>query len=343
MTSTKDLSAPSHVAASFLNKVPVVTATFWVIKILSTTIGETFADFLAVNVGLGPTVTDVAMMALLAATLVAQLRTRRYVPWLYWLTVVLVSIVGTQITDLFTDVLGVSLYVSTAVFAVVLSVVFVVWWRQERTLAITAIDTPRRERFYWAAILVTFALGTAGGDLATEALSLGFRNGVLLFGGLILAVWTARELGASSVLTFWLAYVLTRPLGAHGPLSITGRARDLRTDATGSAQVADAALLHVTVEGGVSTSVSMYPTPERASALVGHKVGAGWRTRVARQLRDHHDAGSVLHLLLDELPVGMIISGFTQRHLAPATTAQHTRRLDVCAGWAADSRARSAW
>lgn len=214
MTSTKDLSAPSHVAASFLNKVPVVTATFWVIKILSTTIGETFADFLAVNVGLGPTVTDVAMMALLAATLVAQLRTRRYVPWLYWLTVVLVSIVGTQITDLFTDVLGVSLYVSTAVFAVVLSVVFVVWWRQERTLAITAIDTPRRERFYWAAILVTFALGTAGGDLATEALSLGFRNGVLLFGGLILAVWTARELGASSVLTFWLAYVLTRPLGA---------------------------------------------------------------------------------------------------------------------------------
>ena len=135
---------------------------------------------------------------------------------------------------------------------------------------------------------------------------------------------------------------LTRPLGAHGPLSITGRARDLRTDATGSAQVADAALLHVTVEGGVSTSVSMYPTPERASALVGHKVGAGWRTRVARQLRDHHDAGSVLHLLLDELPVGMIISGFTQRHLAPATTAQHTRRLDVCAGWIRDGSAARA-
>ena len=154
------------------------------------------------------------MFAVLAVTLVAQLRARRYVPWLYWLTVVLVSIVGTQITDFFTDQLGVSLWVSSGVFAVVLAVVFAVWWSQERTLAITAIDTPRRERYYWGAILVTFALGTAGGDLATEALSLGFRNGVLVFGGLIVAVWLARRLGAGAVLTFWIAYVLTRPLGA---------------------------------------------------------------------------------------------------------------------------------
>ena len=154
------------------------------------------------------------MMTLLAVALVAQLRARRLIPWLYWLTVVLVSIVGTQITDFFTDTLGVSLYVSTAVFAVVLAVVFTVWWRQERTLAITAIDTPRRERYYWGAILTTFALGTAGGDLATEALSLGFRNGALIFGGLILAVWAARRLGLNGVLAFWIAYVLTRPLGA---------------------------------------------------------------------------------------------------------------------------------
>lgn len=201
-------------ATEFLNKVPVVTATFWLIKVLSTTIGETFADFLAVDVGLGAAVTDVAMMTVLAITLVAQLRARKHVPWLYWLTVVLVSIVGTQITDFFTDTLGVSLYVSTAVFAVALAIMFAVWWQQERTLAITAIDTPKRERFYWAAILTTFALGTAGGDLATEALSLGFRLGVLIFGGLILVVWGARKLGASSVVTFWMAYVLTRPLGA---------------------------------------------------------------------------------------------------------------------------------
>ena len=206
--------APRPVSAQLLNKVPAITATFWLIKILSTTIGETFADYLAVQVGLGTLVTDAAMMTLLVIALVAQLRTRRLVPWLYWLTVILVSIVGTQITDFFTDTLGVSLYVSTAVFALVLAAVFTVWWRQERTLAITAIDTPRRERFYWGAILTTFALGTAGGDLATEALSLGFRNGVLIFGGLILAVWVARRAGLNGVLAFWIAYVLTRPLGA---------------------------------------------------------------------------------------------------------------------------------
>ena len=198
----------------WLTKVPVITATFWVIKVLSTTIGETFSDYLTVNVGLGPAVTDAIMFAVLLAALTIQFRTRRYTPWIYWLCVVLVSIVGTQVTDFFTDTLGVSLYVSTAVFAVVLAIVFAVWYRQERTLAITSIDTPRREGFYWGAILTTFALGTAAGDLATEALNLGFRNGVLIFGGLILATWLAYRLGAGQVLTFWIAYVLTRPLGA---------------------------------------------------------------------------------------------------------------------------------
>ncbi|GIF47255.1 hypothetical protein Afe04nite_17940 [Asanoa ferruginea] len=197
-----------------MTKVPAITATFWVIKVLSTTIGETFADYLTVNVGLGPAVTDALMIAVLGVALVIQFRTRRYTPWIYWLCVVLVSIVGTQITDFFTDTLGVSLYLSTAVFAVVLAVVFVVWYRQERTLAITSIDTPRREGFYWGAILTTFALGTAAGDLATEALSLGFRNGTLIFGGLILLTWLAARAGAGQVLTFWIAYVLTRPLGA---------------------------------------------------------------------------------------------------------------------------------
>ena len=198
----------------WLTKVPAITATFWVIKILSTTIGETFADYLSVNVGLGPAITDIAMLTVLAAALTLQLRTHRYTPWIYWLCVVLVSIVGTQITDFFTDTLGVSLYLSTGVFSILLAAVFTIWYRQEGTLAITSIDTPRREGFYWAAILVTFALGTAAGDLATEALSLGFRNGVFLFGGLIAVTWLASRLGANSVVTFWIAYILTRPLGA---------------------------------------------------------------------------------------------------------------------------------
>lgn len=206
--------APAPEVRTWITKVPAVTATFWVIKVLSTTIGETFADFLSVNVGLGPVLTDAAMLAVLVVALIVQFRTRKYTPWIYWLCVVLVSIVGTQITDFFTDTLGVSLYVSTAVFAVTLAAVFVVWYRQEGTLAIASVDTPRREAFYWAAILTTFALGTAAGDLATEALSLGFRNGVLIFGGLILTTWLANRFGAGQVLTFWIAYVLTRPLGA---------------------------------------------------------------------------------------------------------------------------------
>ena len=211
---TTTVHAPPGRRAVWQTKVPVITATFWVIKILSTTVGETFADFLAVNVGLGPAVTDLAMLAVLGVVLTLQLRKTRYTPWVYWSSVVLVSIVGTQITDFFTDTLGVSLWVSTAVFAVVLAVVFTVWYRQEHTLAISSVDTPRRERFYWGAILVTFALGTAAGDLATEALSLGFRNGVIIFGALLALTYLARRLGASAVATFWVAYVLTRPLGA---------------------------------------------------------------------------------------------------------------------------------
>lgn len=210
---TSTMTAPPS-TGTWQTKVPVITATFWVIKVLSTTVGETFSDFLAVNVGLGPAVTDAAMLVVLAVALVLQFRRRSYTPWTYWLCVVLVSIVGTQITDFFTDTLGVSLYASTAVFAVLLAVAFSVWYRQEHTLAISSVDTPRREAFYWTAILVTFALGTAAGDLATEALSLGFRNGVFIFGGLIALTYLARRLGASSVLTFWIAYVLTRPLGA---------------------------------------------------------------------------------------------------------------------------------
>jgi uncharacterized membrane-anchored protein len=197
-----------------LNKVPEVTAIFWIIKILSTTVGETGADYLAVHVGLGATVTAAIMTGLLAVALILQLRARSYVPWIYWLTVVLVSVVGTQITDLLTDKLEISLYISTAAFACALAATFAIWYSVERTLSIHTIVTTRRELFYWAAILFTFALGTAAGDLATEALGLGFQLGVVAFGALIALIATAYNLGANPVLTFWLAYILTRPLGA---------------------------------------------------------------------------------------------------------------------------------
>jgi uncharacterized membrane-anchored protein len=197
-----------------LDKVPEITLSFWIIKIMSTTVGETGADFLAVDVGWGQGITCTVMLSLLAAALSAQLRMRRYTPWLYWLTVVLISIVGTQITDLLTDGLKVSLYLSTAIFAVALAAIFFVWYRIERTLSIRAIVTRRRELFYWAAVLCTFALGTAAGDLATEALGLGFAWGAVGFGlmiGLVFVVWRLR---GHAVAAFWIAYILTRPFGA---------------------------------------------------------------------------------------------------------------------------------
>jgi uncharacterized membrane-anchored protein len=197
-----------------LNKVPEVTLAFWVIKIMATTVGETGADYLAVRVGLGTAVTGGIMAALLLTVLVVQLRARAYVPWVYWLTVVLVSVVGTQITDALTDRLDVSLYTSTVVFALALAATFAAWYASERTLSIHTITTRRRELFYWAAILFTFALGTAAGDLATEALGLGFTVGVLVFSAMIAATFVAYRLGGNAVLTFWIAYILTRPLGA---------------------------------------------------------------------------------------------------------------------------------
>ena len=205
---------PTSSTTGWLNKVPEVALSFWIIKIMSTTVGETGADFLAVNAGWGQGVTRTVMAALLAAALFMQLRTRRYTPWIYWLTVVLVSVVGTQITDLLTDGLGVSLYISTSAFAVALAAIFFVWYRIERTLSIHDIVTRSRELFYWAAILCTFALGTAAGDLATEALGLGFTWGAVAFGVLIGITYTAWRMGGNAVLTFWIAYILTRPFGA---------------------------------------------------------------------------------------------------------------------------------
>ena len=200
--------------AALRNKVPAVTLGFWIIKILSTTVGETGADYLAVNAGWGQGATRATMAGLLALALFLQLRSRRYTPWIYWLSVVLVSVVGTQITDLLTDGLGVSLYLSTTVFALALAAIFAIWYRLEHSLAIQEIFSGRRERFYWLVILCTFALGTAAGDLATEGLGLGFARGAVACAVLLAIIYLAWRQGLHPVLTFWLAYILTRPFGA---------------------------------------------------------------------------------------------------------------------------------
>lgn len=204
-----------HDALAMMNKVPAVTIFFWIIKILATTVGETAADFLSVRLDLGLSNTSYITIALLVAALVYQLRQRRYVAWAYWVSVVLISIAGTLITDKLVDDLGVSLETTTAAFAIALALTFAVWYAAEKTLSIHTIYTTRRELFYWLAILFTFALGTAAGDLAAEGLDLGFGQSAVIFGALIALVTGAHFfLKLDPVLSFWIAYILTRPLGA---------------------------------------------------------------------------------------------------------------------------------
>jgi uncharacterized membrane-anchored protein len=222
-------SAPLDAKAigrQMLNKVPEVTIFFWIIKILSTTVGETASDYLNETLGFGLHNTFFVMGALLVVAFVIQFRADRYVPWKYWVTVVLISIVGTLITDNLTDGWNVPLNISTAVFAVLLAITFAAWYRSERTLSIHSIYTRRREAYYWLTILFTFALGTAAGDNLQE--QTGWSLGALaLFWAAIIAVITAlhyifkarmepehRHRASTAVLAFWMAYIMTRPLGA---------------------------------------------------------------------------------------------------------------------------------
>jgi uncharacterized membrane-anchored protein len=198
-----------------VNRVPDVTVDFWLIKLMAVTMGETAADYLAVNLGLGLTVTSVIMTAILAAAIAAQFMRKCYVPSVYWTAVVLISVVGTLVTDNLVDNFGVPLEVTTIVFTIALAVTFAVWQTIEGTLSIHTIYTDRREMFYWLAILFTFALGTAAGDLVAEKFDLGYLTTAILFLGII-AVITAGYylLNINAILAFWLAYIFTRPLGA---------------------------------------------------------------------------------------------------------------------------------
>lgn len=209
-----------------LNKVPEVTLYFWIIKILCTTVGETAADYLNVTLNFGLTGTSLVMGVLLVVVLFFQFKTRKYTPSIYWLAVVLISIVGTLITDNLTDHLGVSLKTTTLVFSIVLALTFAIWYAIEKSLSIHSIVTTRREAFYWLVILFTFALGTAAGDLVAENFALGYLTSLFIFAGLIALVTIAhyvvkgilaaehRYQSTNAVLGFWLAYILTRPLGA---------------------------------------------------------------------------------------------------------------------------------
>lgn len=197
-----------------LSKVPEVTVFFWIIKVLCTTVGETAADFLNVNLNFGLTGTSIVTGILLAVALFFQFRAKKYIPQVYWLTVALISVFGTLVTDNLTDKLGVPLEVSTIVFSILLALTFLVWYLKEKTLSIHSILTKRREVFYWLTILFTFALGTAAGDLMAEGLGLGYLVTGIIIAVVIVIVALARKLKLNSVLAFWLVYIMTRPLGA---------------------------------------------------------------------------------------------------------------------------------
>ena len=206
---------PTRMTRDVFNKVPAVTLVFWIIKILATTVGETAADVLSTTFKLGLVITSCVMSTLLVLALVVQFRASRYVPTIYWIAVVFISIVGTLISDNLVDNLGVSLQTTTTIFSVALIAVFVWWYMSERTLSVHTISTTRRELFYWAAILFTFSLGTSGGDLLSEQLGLGYAVALAVFAAGIAVVYALYRLRVvNGVLAFWVSYILTRPLGA---------------------------------------------------------------------------------------------------------------------------------
>lgn len=208
-------SANESTIQKLANKVPEITIFFWIIKILCTTVGETFADCINFNLNLGLTMTSVVMSIALVICLVVQIRSKKYTPTLYWLAVVLLSIVGTLITDNLTDNLGVSLITSSIVFSVALAGTFAAWYASEKTLSIHSVRTVKREIFYWLAILFTFALGTALGDLMAEKMNLGYLVSTGLFALVIALITFAHyKLRLNAIVAFWAAYILTRPLGA---------------------------------------------------------------------------------------------------------------------------------
>ena len=223
---------PSPELRARLSKVPEVTIFFWVIKVLCTTVGETFADFINGKLGDSLNTTTLVMGSGLVAALIVQFIVPEYVPFVYWTTVVLISIVGTLITDNMVEHFNVTLTTSTIVFGILMLASFGVWYYFERTLSIHSIHTKKREAFYWVAILFTFALGTAAGDLIGEQYNLGYAKSVVLFAAIITVIAIAHlRFKLNAILAFWAAYVVTRPLGASiGDL--LSQPRKLSADAT---------------------------------------------------------------------------------------------------------------
>jgi uncharacterized membrane-anchored protein len=196
-----------------LTKVPEITIFFWVTKILTTAMGEATSDFM--NSALGPAIAVPLMLIGLVVALKFQFRQPSYKAWSYWLVVVMVAVFGTSAADALHVGFGIPYTVSTSFYLVVLTVVLIAWYKSERTLSIHSIYTRRREQFYWATVLATFALGTAAGDMTATSFHIGYLASGIMFMSIIAVPAVAhRWFGLNSILAFWFAYIITRPLGA---------------------------------------------------------------------------------------------------------------------------------
>ncbi len=196
-----------------VRKVPELTVYFWIIKLLSTAMGEATSDFFVFQIN--PYVAVISGCLGLIIALILQFRMQRYVAWVYWLAIVMVAVFGTMAADVLHVVIGIPYLITTIFFSLSLAVVFILWYKVERTLSIHSIHTPRRELFYWAAVIAAFALGTAAGDMTAATLGLGYLLSGILFTVLFIIPGIGYWLfGWNEIFSFWTAYVITRPVGA---------------------------------------------------------------------------------------------------------------------------------
>ncbi|MGW5371760.1 COG4705 family protein [Streptomyces sp. NPDC004009] len=328
MTATTE--ARTRSGRLMLNKVPEVTIWFWVIKVLCTTVGESFADWINMKLGVGLVNTAWIFTAVFVVVLGVQLRLKRYVPFPYWLTVVVVSVTGTLYTDILTDQLNVPLWISSAVFSVLLAVVFGVWWARERTLSIHSVTTLPRESFYWLAVLVTFALGTATGDWTLELTGWSPGASVLLPLGLIAAITALWRYGANPVLSFWLAYILTRPLGANIGDWLAAPKVAQPGEPTGLALGTFTTSL---IFLGLILATVIYLTVTRSDVTETHDaVHAAYATGDPRKER----VGLAAFGLLAVATAGLLVWAHGQPHVGPAPEEDNTSAVQMAPGQAVE-------
>jgi uncharacterized membrane-anchored protein len=350
ITNSTDTS-PRSGAVFSASKVPEVTIFFWIIKVLCTTVGETAADYLSVDLHFGLVKTSMVTFVLLVGALAWQFAAKRYVPGRYWFAVTLVSVFGTLVTDNLTDGHKVPLTTSTMIFSALLVVVFLAWYASDRTLSIHSIRTRRREGFYWSAVLVSFALGTASGDLMAERLGFGYLATGLILAGVIAFVGALTKVRMNSILSFWVVYILTRPLGASigdylsQPRSVGGRGLGTTTTSYLFLGAIAAVVIYLTITKADVLTSTATESPDRAEryglvqtiavvAFVGVVSVVGYNARKNTLAGDTTSAAAVGATKLGDLSSFRTITTNTLDMLTAGKQKDATNRIgDLETAW----------